>query len=247
MLTIAHIDTNCLDQVNRFVDLPYRLYADCPQWLPPPRDHEAGYLNRQAHPFYEHSEADFFLAVRDGRDVGRIAVLAHAPSHELYGVSESHFYLFECEDDQEAAAALFAQAATWAKAQGHNHLAGPLGFGLLDPLHLLVDGFDYPQVTTMSVYNHEYYPQLLEAVGLAPKGNDIASYHLDVEQLCLPGWVHELAETIPQKNELYVSGLGSLDEVAMLGPLALQQMAGEMGNTLAHRKRLSDPADAAHD
>lgn len=236
MLTIQQIDTNCSNQVNRFVDLPYRLYANCPQWLPPPRSHEAGYLNRAAHPYYEHSEADFFIAVRDGRDVGRIAVLAHAPGHQLYDVSEAHFYLFECEDDQEAANSLFLQASDWAKSRGSNCLVGPHGFTVLDGLCLLVDGFDYPQATTMNPYNPAYYVSLLEAAGFAAYGEDTASYHLDVASIQLPAWVVELAETVKQKHDLYVSSLASNEELATLGPHLLQFMASGIGNALSHHE-----------
>ncbi|MEM7132772.1 MAG: hypothetical protein AAF702_41095 [Chloroflexota bacterium] len=233
MLTIQQIDTNSPDQVNRFVDIPYRLYANCPHWLPPPRDHEASYLNGQEHPFYEHSEADFFIAVRDGRDVGRIAVLAHALGHELYGVSEPHFYLFECEDDQEAANALFQQAFAWARARGFNSLVGPLGFTVLDGLCLLVDGFDYPQVTTMNPYNPAYYTTLIEAAGFVQYGEDTASYHLDVANIHLPAWVAELAENVKQKHDLYMSNLTSIEEFLTLGPDLLQFLAIGTGNDLS--------------
>ena len=72
MLAIENVDTNNKSQVKRFVELPYRLYKDCPQWVPPLYIDAYLPLNRKKHPFFEHSEADFFLAVRDGEVVGRI-------------------------------------------------------------------------------------------------------------------------------------------------------------------------------
>lgn len=75
MLTFEKIDTNSKAQVNRFVRLPFRLYKNDPFWVPPILvDHEPQ-LNRKKHPFYEHSDADFFMAVRDGRNVGRVAAI----------------------------------------------------------------------------------------------------------------------------------------------------------------------------
>ena len=70
MLTIKQIDTKNKSEVNRFVDLPYRLYKKHPQWVPPIRSDVALMLNKDKHPFYEHSEADFFVATRDGEEIG---------------------------------------------------------------------------------------------------------------------------------------------------------------------------------
>jgi len=75
MITVQKIDTQSKAQVRRFTDIPFRLYTGHPQWVPPLLMDVRTMLNRQKHPFYEHSAADFFVAVRDGRDVGRIAAL----------------------------------------------------------------------------------------------------------------------------------------------------------------------------
>jgi hypothetical protein len=75
MLNVEQIDTANKKQVKRFVRIPYRLYANHPQWVPPLYMDVETQLNRSKHPFYEHSDADFFIASMDGRDVGRIAVL----------------------------------------------------------------------------------------------------------------------------------------------------------------------------
>jgi hypothetical protein len=64
-------------------------------------------LNRKKHPFYEHSDADFFIAVRDGRDVGRVAALENKRHNDYHGTRIAQFYLFDCEDDPEAAGILF--------------------------------------------------------------------------------------------------------------------------------------------
>ena len=79
MLTIEKLDTKNKAQVKRFVRLPHRLYKDCPQWVPLLDIDANTYLNREKHPFHEHSDVDFFLAVRDGQDVGRIAAIENKP------------------------------------------------------------------------------------------------------------------------------------------------------------------------
>ena len=67
MLNIEKVDTDNKKQVKRFVELPYRIYANCLQWVPPLNVDAYNQLNRKKHPFHEHSEVEFFLAVRDGR------------------------------------------------------------------------------------------------------------------------------------------------------------------------------------
>src|SRR5690349_846938 len=84
MLTVEKIDTDNKTQVKRFVELPYKLYKDCPQWVPPLYVDAYMYLNRTKHPFHEHSDVDFLLVVRDGRDVGRIAAIENRPFNQYH-------------------------------------------------------------------------------------------------------------------------------------------------------------------
>ena len=132
MLRVDKIDTNDKALVKRFVRIPYRLYENHPQWVPPLFMDAETQLNRKKHPYYEHSDADFFIATRDGRDVGRIAALENKHFNEYHKTKQAQFYLFECEDDQEAANALFERAIDWAKGRGLNRIVGPKGFGALD-------------------------------------------------------------------------------------------------------------------
>jgi len=132
MLTIEKVDLQSKAQINRFVRLPFRLYANCPQWVPPFISDIEAMLNKKKHPFYEHSDGDFFIAVKDGRDVGRIAALENRPFNQYHQTKDAEFYLFECEDDQEAANALFNQVFEWARQRGLNHVVGPKGLSPFD-------------------------------------------------------------------------------------------------------------------
>ena len=73
MVKIEKIDPNSRAQVNRYVRIPFRLYKDCPQWVPPILIDRKAQLNPKKHPFYEHSEAEFFIASKDGEDIGCIS------------------------------------------------------------------------------------------------------------------------------------------------------------------------------
>jgi AmmeMemoRadiSam system protein B len=115
MLKIDHIDPGSKADVQRFIKIPYRLYEKHPQWVPPFTSDTKLQMDKQKHPFYEHSFADFFIASRDGRDIGRIAALENTRFNSYHNTRKATFYLFECEDDQEAADALFERVFEWAR------------------------------------------------------------------------------------------------------------------------------------
>src|SRR5690606_20619693 len=153
MLTIEKIDTNNKVKVKSFVDLPYRLYSDCPQWVPPLYIDAYLPLNRKKHPFFEHSEADFFIAVRDGEVVGRICAAINRRFNDYHKTKKAQFYGFEAINDQDVANALFQAAIDWARARGMDTLIGPKGLSPFDGYGILVDGFEHRQMMTMMNYN----------------------------------------------------------------------------------------------
>ena len=212
MLTVSKLDTRSQAQVRRFVQLPFRLYANHPQWVPPILSDIALMLNRQKHPFYEHSDADFFIATRDGRGVGRVAALENRRFDEYHKTKQAQFYLFDCEDDLEAAAALFEQVFEWARARGLNHVVGPKGFGPLDGYGLLVEGFEHRQMMTMMNYNYAYYPKLLEALGF-DKEVDFVSCYLGADSFRLPERIHSIAERVQSHGALRVKRFPSKREL----------------------------------
>jgi len=169
MLTIEKIDTSNKQQVKRFVELPYRLYKDCPQWVPPLFVDAYLPLNRRKHPFFEHSEADFFLAVRAGEVVGRICAANNKPFNEYHKTRKAHFYAFDAINDLDVAGALFEAVVDWAGARGLDTLIGPKGLSPFDGYGILIEGFAHRQMMTMMNYNYEYYPKLLEASALKKK------------------------------------------------------------------------------
>lgn len=203
MLTIEKIDTSNRAHVKRFVRIPYRLYARCPQWVPPPFVDSELQLNRRKHPYYEHSDADFFIAVRDGRDVGRIAVMENKRYNDYHHAHKAQFYLFECENDLEAATGLFARAFEWAQARGLNQIIGPKGFGALDGYGLLIEGFSHRQMMTMMNYNFDYYPSLVEAQGFR-KEVDFVSHYAQCDVFQLPERVRRIAERVEARGKLRV-------------------------------------------
>ena len=98
MLTIERVDPGSRRDVRRFADVPWRLYAKDPRWVPPLYSDVRLLLDRRRHPFYEHSDAGFFVALRDGRAVGRIGALELRPYNRAHGVRHVSFTAFDCAD-----------------------------------------------------------------------------------------------------------------------------------------------------
>lgn len=193
MLAVEAIDPRSRAGVSRFLRLPHALYRGEARWVPPLDRDAALVFDRRRHPFYDHSDAVFFLALHERRVVGRVAALDHRPYNDTHGVRYAFFSLFESEDDPEVAAALFNAVSAWARGRGLTDLVGPRGVGPLDGYGLLVDGFDHRQLMTMTGYNPPSYPRLVEGLGFR-KEVDFVSYRLSRRTFVLPEAVRAAAE-----------------------------------------------------
>jgi GNAT superfamily N-acetyltransferase len=151
--------------LNAFVDLPFRLYRDQAQWVSMPRLFLKQELNRRRNPYFEHAEAEYFLAERGGRVVGRITAQVDRNLHEFQDNRWGQFGWFECEDDQETADALIDVAAAWVGSRGCDRVVGPFSFTTNDECGLLVNGYDRPPIV-LTGWHFPYYRTLLENAGL---------------------------------------------------------------------------------
>ena len=212
MLTIEKIDTDNKAQVKRFVKLPHRLYKNCPQWVPLLDIDAYAYLNRKKHPFHEHSDVDFFLAVRDGRDVGRIATIENKPFNQYHNTKKADFYFFDSENDHEAAGALFETAFEWARNRSLDNIVGPKGMGPLDGYGVLVLGHEQRNTMTMLNYNHAYYQDLVEAQGFE-KEVDFVSCYLPADEFKIPERVERIARRVMERGNLSVKRFKSKKEL----------------------------------
>jgi hypothetical protein len=203
MLAVDKIDTRNKGQARRFVSIPYRMYAKCKQWVPPLLMDVYTQLNRDKHPFFEHSDADFFIVSRDGRDVGRLVVHENKPFNKCHGTHKANFYLFECEDDQEAANALFEHAFDWAKRRGLDTMIGPKGLSPFDGYGMLVEGYEYRQMMMMMNYNYPYYNTLVQNLGFE-KEVDFVSCYINRKIFKMPERVHSIAKRVEERGVLKV-------------------------------------------
>ncbi len=203
MLNIEKVDLETKVQIERFIRIPFRLYANHRQWVPPFISDVKTMLNKKKHPFYEHSDADFFIAVKDGRDVGRIGALENRPFNQYHGTKDAEFYLFECEDDQEAANALFNQVFEWARQRGLNHVVGPKGFTPFDGYGIQIEGFEERQMMVMMNYNYPYYSRLVETIGFT-KEVDFVSCYAVKKDFHMPEKVKKAADLVLKRKTFEV-------------------------------------------
>jgi hypothetical protein len=212
MLTIEKVDTGNKSQVKRFVKYYYDLYQDCPQWVPPLFGDAYLPLNRKKHPFFEHSDADFFLAVRDGEVVGRICAGVNNLFNEYHDTKKSQFYFFDSENDQQTASALFDAVFDWSKIHGLDTLVGPKGLSPFDGYGIQIEGFEHRQMMTMMTYNYAYYPKLIEALGFE-KEVDFVSCYLPSEAFAIPERVERIAQRVLERGNLWVKHFKSKREL----------------------------------
>ncbi|MEW6505210.1 MAG: hypothetical protein AB1457_14705 [Chloroflexota bacterium] len=217
MTIVRQIDLSSRKEVDEFVHLPFRLYRQTRQWVPPIQSDIRQMLNPHRHPFYRHSPAAFFLACRQvqGPPAARLAVLFHHPYNRHNRERTAFFYLFEAEDDSEVVGALFAAGETWARQQGAERLIGPKGFSPLDAMGVLVKGFEHRPAFGIP-YNRPYYPALLEACGFQA-GEEILSGYLSGKTE-FPSKIHHIAERVMQKRGFRVAPLRSQADLRRLIP-----------------------------
>jgi GNAT superfamily N-acetyltransferase len=168
-------------------------------------------LSRTKNPFFEHAEAEYFIAERDGDVVGRIAAISNRLHNETHEDRVGFFGFFESIDDQDVANALLEAAAGWCRALGHDVLRGPTSFSVNDECGLLVDGFDTPPALMMP-QNPPYYIGLLERAGLV-KAKDLWVYQGGSEQgyVPVPERLARATEMIRQRQGITLRSLNMKD------------------------------------
>ncbi|MBI2759078.1 MAG: hypothetical protein HYX49_10420 [Chloroflexi bacterium] len=212
MSTVQLVDTNNKAQIKQFVEFYYDLYKDCPQWVPPLYIDAYLPLNRKKHPFFEHSEADFFLAFRDGKVMGRICVGENKLFNQYHKTKKAQFYFFDCVDDLEVARDLFNAAFDWARQRGLDTVVGPKGLSPFDGYGVLIEGYGHRQMMTMMNYNYPYYQKLIEALGFE-KEVDFVSCYLPSDAFEIPERVERIARRVMERGKLSVKNFKSKKEL----------------------------------
>jgi GNAT superfamily N-acetyltransferase len=164
----------------RFIRLPWRIYRNSPQWVPPLIFERKQFLSRKKNPFFNHGEAEYFLAWRGSRVVGRITAQVDHDFNQHQGHDWGLFGFFECDDDPEAANALVGTADAWLRERGRDRMVGPFDFTMNDEAGLLIEGFERKPMVKQP-WHHPYYQDLLEGAGLT-KVIDLYMWTLQVDK-----------------------------------------------------------------
>ena len=195
-------------QLRQFIDVPWRIYADDPNWVPPLRYDVKNFLDRRAHPFYQHGEATTFVACRGDEPVGRILATDDPHYNERHGTNVGSFGMFESPNDPEVAHGLLEAAATWLRARGRTGILGPVDYATNYPSGLLIDGFETPPRVMM---NHHpiYYAGLLDSWGLRKAKDLYAWWFLDPRDLI--GKWKDRAERLTKRGRLTIRSFRKSD------------------------------------
>lgn len=165
-------------EMGMFIDIPWRIYADDPMWVPPLR------LERRLHfsrfnPFFKHGEWQAWIAYRNNQPVGRISAQIDQLHRERYGADTGHFGLLEGIDDTEVFAALVRTAEEWLAARHTRHISGPFNLSINQECGVLVEGFDTPPMVMMP-HSRAWYGKLLEEQGYQPL-KDLLAYWAEID------------------------------------------------------------------
>jgi len=168
-------------ELKRFVKVPFRLHRDRPQWVAPLIFERMEFLNREKNPFFEHAEAEYFLAERDGEAVGRITAQIDRCWDETQGGNDAMFGFFETANDPEVAAALLGAASEWAQGKGRNRILGPMDFTTNDEIGVLIEGYERRPMI-LENWHPPHYLELIEASGFG-KAMDLLMWELQFGDL----------------------------------------------------------------
>ncbi|MDX6608389.1 MAG: hypothetical protein QOF85_314 [Solirubrobacterales bacterium] len=168
-------------ELKRFVKVPFGLHRDHPPWVAPLVFERMEFLNREKNPYFEHAEAEYFLAERDGEAVGRITAQVDQSWDETQGGSDAMFGFFETTEDPEVAAGLLEAAAEWAGQKGRGRILGPMDFTTNDEIGVLIDGYERRPMI-LENWHPPYYRELIEANGFG-KAMDLLMWELQFGDL----------------------------------------------------------------
>ncbi|CAG1003613.1 Protein YghO [Anaerolineales bacterium] len=240
-MRITQISLDNKRQVEDFLRLPFSIYRDIPQWVPPLQMDERARLNPKSFPFYRHSQAAFFIAYEGSLPIGRLAVLDNRPYNEFNGESTAFFYLFECENNLQAAQGMFEAGFDWARSRGLTKILGPKGFTPMDGFGLLVKGFEHRPAFGLP-YNPDYYPSLIQAIGFEPLHEAVSGYiGTDIQ---FPQRIHELAERIQQRRGLRIARYAKRSDLRALVPKLKDLYNGALRGTAGNAPISDEEANA---
>ena len=206
-IQIKRVETK--KDLKRFIEFHYDLYKGNPYDVPNLYSDEVNTLSKDKNAAFDFCEAEYFLALKEGKIVGRVAAIINHKANEKWKKKDVRFGWIDFIDDIEVSRALFKAVEEYGRKKGMDDIVGPLGFTDMDPEGMLTWGFD--KLGTMAtIYNYEYYPQHMEKLGGWKKDNDYVEYYLVVPEKS-PEKYTKIAEMVEKRYNLHVRKLTKKD------------------------------------
>ena len=201
-------------ELKKFIRFNYELYKENPFSVPDLYDDMLNTFSRDKNAAFEFCDADYFLAYKDGKLVGRIAAILNNRANETWGKKEVRFGWIDFINDIEVSEALFKAVEAWGKERGMTEMVGPLGFTDFDAEGMLVEGFE--QLSTMAtIYNFPYYPQHMEKLGFE-KEADWVEFKIYIPD-AIPDKHKRISEIIMRKYGLKIVKCQSTKDINKYG------------------------------
>lgn len=186
--------------IKQFIDFRIDLYKDSKYDVPFLYMDEMDTLNPAKNNSFKFCEAEYFMAFRDGKPVGRVAAIINRLANETWNHKNVRFGWFDFIDDFEVSKALLDKVSEWGRERGMTHIVGPLGFTDMDREGMLVEGFDELGVMSAS-YNEAYYPEHIAKLGGFEKDNDWVMQEIKVPDV-IPEKITKTAGLIERRYNL---------------------------------------------
>ncbi len=201
-------------ELKKFIRFNYEFYKDNAQSVPDLYDDMLNTFSPRRNAAFEFCEADYFMAYRDGKAVGRVAAIINRRANETWGRKVVRFGWIDFTDDEEVSRALIDTVKQWGRERGMEEIEGPLGFTDMDAEGMLVEGFD--QLSTMAtIYNYPYYPEHMERLGLV-KSADWVEWKIYIPEE-IPEKHQRISDIIARKHGLRIRKLTSKREIRRSG------------------------------
>ncbi|MCU7619197.1 GTP cyclohydrolase [Chryseobacterium sp. PBS4-4] len=210
MSEVSILEVKTPYELKQFVKFPMDLYKNNPYYVPSFIKDELNVWNSQENPALQYSEAKQFLAFKNSKIVGRIAVVINHKEEKELGIRKVRFGWIDFIDDKEVSKALIDTVINYAKSHQIDNIEGPMGFTNLDKAGMLTFGFE--KIATMiGIYNHEYYPKHIESLGLI-KEKEWVEFEMNFPKI-LPPKVEKFSKLIAEKYNLRVLDFKNKEEI----------------------------------
>jgi len=207
LIQIKKVETK--NELKKFIEFHYDLYEGNVYDVPPLYSDEWNVLSKDKNPAFDFCEAEYFLALKDDKIVGRVAAIINHKANKKWERKDVRFGWIEYIDDIEVSKALLTAVEEYGRSKGMDTIAGPLGFTDMDPEGMLTMGFD-KLGTIATNYNYDYYPKHFEQLEGWEKDVDYLEYKINVPDQ-IPEKLVKLSEMIQKRYNLHIKKLTKKD------------------------------------